>query len=335
MESYEHIKIAMFDTKPYDKEVFDKINQSYKYKIKYFETKLNIDSVSLAKGYDVVCVFVNDIIDKEVIGELEKIGVKLIALRCAGYNNVDINCIDKNMTVVRVPEYSPYAVAEHAVGLILDLNRKIHKAYNRTRDHNFSLNGLLGFDIHEKTVGVIGTGRIGKVFAKIMNGFGAKVIAYDIFQDEQFAKENNVQYVELDQLYATSDIISLHCPLNSDSDEMINIESIKKMKDKVMLINTGRGRLINTRDLLEGIKIGKIGTVGLDVYEEESDIFFKDLSNEILEDEVLVFLLTLPNVIMTSHQAYFTTEALDNIATTTLENICDFFHNGKCVNSVK
>jgi D-lactate dehydrogenase len=333
MEKKEHIKVAMFDTKEYDKYFFENNNKD-NLKIKYFETKLNKDSVSLAKGYDAVCVFVNDVVDKEVIEELKQLGVKLIALRCSGYNNVDLNNID-DITVVRVPEYSPYAVAEHAVGLILDLNRKIHKAYNRTREHNFLLNGLLGFDIHNKTVGVIGTGKIGKVFAKIMNGFGAKVIAYDLYPDNVFAKENNVQYVSLDEIYINSDIISLHCPLNNESIDMINTDSISKMKDNVMLINTGRGRLINTRDLLEGIKSGKIGSVGLDVYEEENDVFFRDLSNEILNDEILVFLLSLPNVILTSHQAYFTKEALNNIAETTIKNINEVFNNLDCKNIVK
>lgn len=330
------IKIAFFDSKEYDITTFEDINKEYNFKIKYYETKLNEDSVELAKGNDIVCVFVNDIIDANVIKRLKELGTKIIALRCAGYNNLDTDALkEKNMIAVRVPEYSPYAVAEHALALILTLNRKIHKAYNRTKEHNFSLNGLLGFDIHGKTVGVIGTGKIGRVFCNTMNSLGANVVAYDMYPDENFAKENNVKYVSLDELYNKSDIISLHCPLNKDTHNIINKDTISKMKDGVMIINTGRGGLIHTEDIFEALKSKKVGSVGLDVYEEESDFFSKDMSNEIIKDDLLSVILTMPNVVMTAHQAYFTKEALNNIASTTLKNIYDVLNNNECNNYIK
>lgn len=328
------IKIAFFDTKEYDKKLFDEYNKKYGYEIIYLESKLNSETAPLAKGFDVVCIFVNDIVDEKTIKILEEDGVKLIALRCAGFNNVDIKKIDEKLTVVRVPAYSPYAVAEHAVALLLSIDRKIYKAYQRTKKYNFTLNGLLGFDIHGKTVGVIGSGKIGKVFIDIMNGFGCRVLAYDKFQDEKAAKEMNFEYVDLDTLYRESDIISLHCPLTDENYKMINEESLDKMKDGVVLINTSRGKLIDTKSLIKKLEQGKIGGLGLDVYEDEEEFFLNDMSNSYIRDEELSILLTMPNVVVTSHQAFFTKEALNKIALDTCENIKEFFETGDCKNKV-
>ena len=327
------IKIAFFDTKEYDKELFDEYNSNYGYEITYLESRLNSETAPLAAGYDVVCAFVNDILDKPTIEILKNGGVKLIALRCAGFNNVDLNSL-LGLTVVRVPEYSPYAVAEHAVALILSLNRKIHKAYQRTRKYNFSLNGLLGFDIHGKTVGVIGAGKIGKAFIAIMNGFGARVIAYDKFEDSEAAKQLNFEYVSLGDIYKESDIIALHCPLTEENHKMINAASIDKMKPGVMIINTSRGKLIDTAELIKKLEEGKISALGLDVYEEEEEFFMNDMSNSYIRDEHLSVLLTMPNTIITSHQAFFTKEALNKIAHVTFENIVEFFETGSCVNKI-
>ncbi len=329
------IKIAFFDTKEYDKKLFDEYNKKYGYNITYFESKLNSETAPLAQGFDVVCIFVNDMVDEETINILKKCGVKLIALRCAGYNNVDIKHMDSSIKVVRVPAYSPYAVAEHAVALLLSVDRKIYKAYQRTKKYNFTLNGLLGFDIHGKTVGVIGTGKIGKCFINIMKGFGAKVIAYDVYKDENAAKEMGFEYVSLDELYKESDIISLHCPLTSENEKMINSESISKMKTGVYIINTSRGKLIDTDSLIEKLEEGKIGGLCLDVYEEEAEFFLNDMSNSYIRDKDLSTLLSMPNVIITSHQAFFTKEALHKIASDTCENIKEIFETGSCVNEVK
>lgn len=329
------MKVAFFDTKPYDSELFDKYNKEYNYELVYFETKLNKETAPLAKGYDVVCVFVNDNVDKETIDVLVKNGVKLIALRSAGYNNVDVEYAKDKIRVVRVPEYSPYAVAEHAVGLLLAINRKLYKSYQRTKKYNFSLNGLLGFDLNGKTVGVIGTGKIGKIFIKIMKGFGTNVIAYDVYPDEEYAKQMDYKYVSLDDLYKNSDIISLHCPLTKDTNHIINKESINNMKGGVYIINTSRGKLINTKDLIEMLQTGKIAGLGLDVYEEEEDYFLNDMSNSYIRDEELSVLLTMPNVLITSHQAFFTKEALDKITKDTLQNIKDIFDNAECKNEIK
>lgn len=315
------MKIAFFDAKPYDREIFSKINEAYGFNIKFFESKLNIDNVILTKDYDVVCVFVNDIVTKEIMDNLIKNGIKLLALRCAGYNNVDFRATNEKIKVVRVPAYSPYAVAEHAVALMMGLNRKIHRAYSRTRETNFSLNGLLGFDMHGKTAGIIGTGKIAKILIKILLGFGMDVIAYDLYPSEAAAKELGFSYVSVEELYKKSDIISLHCPLTKDTEYLINEDSIAKMKNGVMIINTGRGKLIDTKALIEGLKSKKIGSAGLDVYEEEKEYFFEDFSNIILDDDILARLLTFNNVLITSHQAFFTTEALENIATTTLNSV--------------
>ncbi|MBO4815402.1 MAG: 2-hydroxyacid dehydrogenase [Clostridia bacterium] len=327
------IKIAFFDTKEYDRNLFDEYNRNYGYEITYLESKLNSETAPLAKGFDVVCIFVNDVVDEKTIKILKECNVKLIALRCAGYNNVDIKNLN-GLMAVRVPEYSPYAVAEHTVALLLSIDRKIYKAYQRTRKYNFTLNGLLGFDIHGKTVGVIGAGKIGKVFINIMNGFGAKVLAYDTFKDEELAKKMNFKYVDLDTLYKESDIISLHCPLTEDNYKMINEKALNKMKDGVIIINTSRGKLIDTRSLINKLETGKIGGLGLDVYEDEEEFFLNDMSNSFIRDEELSILLTMPNVVVTSHQAFFTKEALDNIAKTTCENIKEYFETKDCKNKI-
>ena len=323
------MNIAFFDAKPYDVSSFEPyLNDDIK--IHFFETKLNIDTVSLSSGCEVVCVFVNDTVNKAVIDKLYENGVKLIALRCAGYNNVDIAYCFGKIHVVHVPAYSPYAVAEHTMAMLLTSIRRIHKAYNRTREFNFSLSGLTGFDLYGKTVGVIGTGRIGKVFIDICKGFGMKVLAYDKFPVEN----SDIKYVELDELLKKSDIISLHCPLTPDTKHVIDENAIAKMKKGVVLLNTSRGALIKADALLEGIKSRQVGAACLDVYEEESDIFFEDYSGHIVEDDTLARLITMPNVIVTSHQAFLTEEALNNIAETTINNINEFFENGASVNEL-
>lgn len=328
------IKIAVFDTKPYDQKSFEEIvavEPNYKnFEIKFFNNRLNKDTAKLAQDFEVVCAFVNDTLDKDVIEMLANYKVKLIALRCAGYNNVDVKFAYQKIHIVRVPAYSPYAVAEHAVALMMSLNRKTHKAFYRTNDRNFSINGLLGFDMHGKVAGVIGTGKIGRCLINILRGFGMKVLAYDSFP----GVAENFEYVSLDELYQKSDIISLHCPLTPETQYLINEKSISKMKENVMIINTGRGELINTKDLISALKAKKIGSAGLDVYEEEGDYFFEDFSNVMLDDDVLARLLTFPNVLVTSHQAFFTKEALRNIAQTTLNNIVEYFDGGYLQNEV-
>jgi D-lactate dehydrogenase len=315
------MQIAFFDTKPYDKTIFDEVNTSYGFKIKYYKHHLTIDNAILAQGYDAVCIFVNDYITTEIINKLYEYNVQYIALRCSGFNNVDIKSAYGKIHVVRVPAYSPNAIAEHSVALMLTLNRKIHRAYNRTREANFMLTGLMGFDMYQKKAGVIGTGRIGKALIKILRGFDMQVMAFDPYPDKDFEKTAGCRYTSLDDLFRNSDIISLNCPLNKKTKYIINKVTIAKMKKGVMLINTGRGRLINTKDLIEGLKTGTIGYAGLDVYEEEADYFFEDLSNRIITDDILARLLTFNNVIVTSHQGFFTKEALRNIAETTLANL--------------
>nr|WP_320038309.1 2-hydroxyacid dehydrogenase [uncultured Bacteroides sp.] len=328
-------RIAFFDTKSYDEESFNKINEKYNFEIKYFKGHLNRNNVILTKDADAVCIFVNDIADAEIIDALAENGVKLIALRCAGFNNVDISAALGKIAVVRVPAYSPYAVAEHAVALMMALNRKTHRAYLRTRDGNFALNGLMGFDMHGKTAGIIGTGKIAKILIHILKGFGMNILAYDLYPDYNFARENDVVYTTMDELYHNSDIISLHCPLTDETKYLINDYSISKMKDGVMIINTGRGQLIHTNALIEGLKNKKIGAAGLDVYEEESEYFYEDKSDKIIDDDVLARLLSFNNVIVTSHQAFFTQEALANIASTTLQNMQDFIDGKPLENEVK
>ncbi len=328
------IKVAVFDTKPYDSESFNEVNKKYNFSIKYFKFHLTPDNIILAQGYDVVVIFVNDTVNAEMIKQLKEYRVRLIALRSAGFNNIDLRAALDNIRVVRVPAYSPHAIAEHTVTLMLALNRKIHRAYFRTRDANFSLNGLLGFDMYGKTAGVIGTGKIGRALVQILKGFGMEVLLSDTHPDEQFASATGSHYVTLDELYKNSDIISLNCPLTSETEYMINARAIGSMKKGVMLINTGRGKLIKTSDLIEGLKSGHIGSAGLDVYEEESKFFFEDMSDRILPDDILARLLTFNNVIITSHQGYFTREAMYNIAETTLKNINDFFSGKKLENEV-
>jgi len=329
-----NVKIAFFDAKPYDIESFNEINHHYGFTIKFFKFHLTPDNVVLAQGYDAVVIFVNDTVDSGMIIKLKEYGVKLIALRSAGFNNVDLKAALDNIRVVRVPAYSPHAIAEHTVALMLTLNRKVHRAYFRTRDTNFALNGLLGFDMFGKTAGVIGTGKIGRVLVKILRGFGMEVLLTDNNPDASFADETGSRYVSLDDLYRNSDIISLNCPLTEETEYMINSSSIRCMKKGVMLINTGRGKLIKTADLIEGLKSGQIGSAGLDVYEEESRFFFEDLSDRVLADDVLARLLTFNNVIITSHQGFFTREAIHNIAETTLKNIDDFFAGRALENEV-
>ena len=324
------IKVAFYDAKPYDKSSFGRYGEQGKIAFKFLETKLGEDTAELARGCDAVCVFVNDTVNAAVIDKLYELGVKLIALRSAGYNNVDVKHAFGKIHVVHVPAYSPYAVAEHAAALLLTSVRRIHKAYNRTRDFNFSLAGLTGFDLHAKTVGVIGTGKIGRIFIDICRGFGMNVIAYDPFP----AKDSGIEYVALDELFARSDIISLHCPLNDGTLHIIDTDAIGKMKTGVVIVNTSRGALLDAEALLDGIKSRKIGAACLDVYEEEADIFFEDRSGHILDDEVLSRLISMPNVIVTSHQAFLTEEALGNIAETTMDNILSFFESGLCGNEL-
>lgn len=315
------MKLAFFDTKTYDVPGFDRYGVPAGVEIKYFEPNLNEDTVSLAAGFDAVCVFVNDTVNAAVVEKLYQLGVKAIVLRCAGFNNVDIKACQGKLRVFRVPAYSPHAVAEHAMALLLTINRRTHKAYNRTREFNFSLQGLAGFDLYGKTVGIIGTGKIGRVFADICKGFGMNILAYDKFP----APNSDLHYVDLPELFEKSDIISLHCPLTEDTKHIINAESIARMKKGVTILNNSRGSLINTEDLINGIKEKKVGAACLDVYEEEGDLFYEDFSGHIVQDDKLVRLIAMPNVIVTSHQAFLTNEALDNIAATTINNLVSFF----------
>lgn len=315
------MKIAFFDAKSYDMPGFDHFAAGTDLEIKYFETKLNEDTVSLAAGFDGVCVFVNDTVNETVVNRLHELGVKVIALRCAGFNNVDTRACFGKIHVFRVPAYSPYAVAEHAMALLLTVNRKIHKAYNRTREFNFSLAGLAGFDLHGKTVGVIGTGKIGRIFADICKGFGMKVLAYDKFPNPNAGLE----YVELKEIFQNADIISLHCPLTEETYHMIGDDAVEMMKPGVVIVNTSRGGLVDTDSLINGIKVGIIGGACLDVYEEEGDLFYEDFSGDVVQDDKLVRLIAMPNVIVTSHQAFLTREALSNIAETTVSNLTKFF----------
>lgn len=328
------MKISVFSTKPYDRHFLNAAGRGSSHDLTYVDTRLTQETVALAQDSQAICAFVNDQLDGPVLESLAEFGIKTIALRCAGFNNVDLtSAAELGIRIVRVPAYSPYAVAEHTVGLILTLNRNIHRAYARVREGNFSLGGLLGFDLHGRTVGVIGTGQIGTVFAKIMTGFGCTVLACDKYPNTT-CRELGVEYVELPQLFADSDIISLHCPLTPDTRHLINHDSITQMKHGVMLINTSRGAVIDTQAVIDGLKTGKVGHLGMDVYEEEADVFFEDLSNEVIPDDTLSRLLTFPNVIITGHQAFFTSEALRCIAETTLQNISDLEETGECRNEV-
>lgn len=321
-------KIAFFDAKPYDREWFDKVNE--RYEIIYYEYKLNEQTAQLARGCDGVCAFVNDDLNAAVIRTLYDIGVQVIAMRCAGYSNVNFKEAFEKIHVVRVPAYSPYAVAEHAMGLLLTINRKIHKAYNRTRDFNFSLAGLTGIDLHGKTAGVIGTGKIGRIFIEICRGFGMNVIAYDLFP----IQNSDIEYVDLDTLLQKSDVISLHCPLTEQTKYILDRAAFGKMKKGVFIINTSRGALIESAALLDALNNETVRGAGLDVYEEEADLFFEDYSGTIIRDDILALLVSRPNVIITSHQAFLTDEALENIARTTIDNLDQFFAGGELVNEV-
>ncbi len=324
------MKIAFYDTKPYDKIWFLPLSKEYGYEIKFFENKLNADTAMLAGGYDVVCAFVNDVIDSETIDILYKNNVKLLALRCAGYNNVDFKAAYKKLHVVRVPSYSPAAVAEHAAALLLTVNRKTHRAYQRTHDNNFNINGLMGMDLAGKTAGIIGTGKIGRIFMKICEGFGMRTIAYDPYP----AADEKINYVSLDEIFEKSDIISLHCPLSSSTKHILNKDAFDKMKQNAIIVNTSRGGLIDTASLIDALKSKKISGAGLDVYEEESEYFFEDFSSEIIEDDELARLLSFPNVVITSHQGFFTREAMQAIAIVTIENIAAFENGEELINEI-
>ncbi|MCD7859633.1 MAG: 2-hydroxyacid dehydrogenase [Firmicutes bacterium] len=313
-------KLAFFDAKSYDKPGFDRGIAGTDVKIKYFDTRLNEDTVSLARGFNGVCVFVSDTVSAPVVEKLVEYGVQVLLLRCAGFNNVDLAACEGRLPIFRVPAYSPYAVAEHAMAMLLTINRRTHKAYIRTKDFNFSLAGLEGFDLHGKTVGIIGTGKIGRIFARICNGFGMEILAYDKFPDAS----TGLNYVNLDEIFRRSDILSLHCPLTEETFHIVDAAAIAQMKKGVTILNTSRGALVDTDALIEGIKERRIGAACLDVYEEEGDLFYEDYSGHIVEDDTLVRLIAMPNVLVTSHQAFLTQEALGNIAQTTLDNLRAF-----------
>lgn len=323
-------KITFYDTKPYDKVYFEQMKEEYGFEIIYQEAKLNKDTAVMAKGSKAVVAFVNDNLDANTINVLYEQGVQIIGMRCAGYNNIDFKAAYEKIHIVHVPAYSPYAVAEYTMGMLLLLNRKLHRAYNRTRDYNFSLNGLMGFDLRGKTLGVVGTGRIGRTFLEVCSGFGFDIIAYDPYP----IPDSSIHYVTFNELCEKSDIISLHCPLTKDSYHIINEETIGRMKDGVYIINTSRGALIDSEALLNGIKSMKIGAAGLDVYEEETELFYEDFSYEIIQDDTLTSLLSMPNVLVTSHQAFLTKEALSNIAETTLSNLRCYFDDKPLDNEI-
>ena len=331
----ENKKVLFFDIKSYDKEFFNKYGKDYNIEMKFLKGKLTEETAPLTKGYEIVCAFANDTLNKKVIDIMAENGVKLLAMRCAGYNNISFKDINGRFKVVRVPAYSPYSIAEYTMGMILTMSRKIHKAYVRTREGNFSINGLMGYDLHGKTVGIIGAGKIAQILIQILKGFGTKVIAYDPYPNYEKAKELGFEFVDLDTLYKNSDIISLNCPLTKETQYMINRNSMAKMKDGVMIVNTGRGLLIDSVDLVEALKDKKIGAAALDVYEEEANYFFEDKSDEVIEDDILGRLLSFHNVLITSHQAYFTKEAVEAITITTLNNIRDFIDGKPLINEVK
>jgi len=318
------MKTAIFSTKPYDRVFLEAANREHGHELLFLEPRLTAETVPLAFGSPAVCVFVNDQLNAAMLADLAREGTRLVALRSAGFNHVDLVAAEElGVTVMRVPAYSPYAVAEHTVGLILSLNRKIHRSYNRVREGNFALDGLLGFDLHGTTIGIIGTGRIGVVFAQIMKGFGCRLLAYDLYPSQE-ARDLGVEYVDLSDLYARSDIISLHCPLTPDTYHIIDEKALAQVKPGVMLINTSRGALVDTAAVIEALKSGQVRYLGLDVYEEEEDLFFEDLSGEVIQDDLFARLLTFPNVLVTGHQAFFTRNALQRIAETTIGNITAF-----------
>ena len=328
------MRIAVFSTKPYDRSFLEAANRDHGHELVFLEPRVVAETAGLAAGAGGVCVFVNDRVDAAALEHLAGGGTRVVALRCAGFNNVDLAAAGRlNIRVVRVPAYSPHSVAEHTAGLILTLNRKIHRAYARVREGNFALDGLLGFDLHGRTVGVIGTGQIGAVFARIMAGFGCRLLGFDV-RPNGACEALGMAYVPLEELLSQSDIISLHCPLTPDTHHLINAHTIAQLKPGAMLINTSRGAVIDTRAAIAGLKSGRIGSLGLDVYEEEADYFFEDLSERVIADDVLARLLTFPNVVITGHQAFFTREALEGIARTTLQNISDVERTGGSPNQV-
>ena len=328
------MKVAVFSTKSYDRKFLEAANADRQHELVFFEPRLNLETSVLAAGFPAACVFVNDCLDAKTLGAIAQNGVRLLALRSAGFNHVDLAAAsDLDLTLVRVPAYSPYAVAEHAVAMILCLNRSIHRAYNRVREGNFALDGLLGFDLHSKTVGIVGTGRIGAITAKILHGFGCRLLGYDVSPNPD-CEALGMEYVSLQELFGASDIVSLHCPLIPETYHLIGTEAIEQMKPGMMLINTSRGQLIDTKAVTKGLKSGKIGNLGLDVYEQETDLFFEDLSNQVIQDDVFQRLLTFPNVLITGHQAFFTEEALKNIAESTIANITDFEQGRACPNQI-
>lgn len=328
------MRIAVFSTKPYDRRFFETANAEFGHELHFFEPRLTHETLPLATGFPGVCVFVNDVLDATVLQQLANEGLQLVALRCAGFNNVDVPVADRlGVAVVRVPAYSPHAVAEHTVGMMLSLNRKLHRAYGRVREGNFALDGLLGFDMNGRTVGLIGTGKIGLVTAGILKGFGCRILAYDLYPNEQLAAIGG-RYVDLREIYAEADIISLHCPLTAETHHLMDAQAVNQMKAGVMLVNTSRGAIIDTRAAIDGLKSGKIGAFGIDVYEEESELFFEDHSDRVLIDDVFARLLTFPNVLITGHQAFFTREALEQIARTTLNNVAQVEQGGDCPNRV-
>lgn len=329
------MNVLFFSSKVYDSTFFNKCNAEFNHSLTYLEVPLNKSTAVLAKGHEAVCIFVNDVANAEVLQELADQGIRLIALRCAGFNNVDLEAAQKlGVKVVRVPAYSPYSVAEHTLALILTLNRKTHRAYNRVKEGNFALNGLMGFDLHGKTVGLIGLGKIGLVTAQILKGFGCRVLGHDIVKRDEF-EEIGIEFTDLNTLYAESDIVSLHCPLTPQTHHIINKESISRMKKGVMLINTSRGALVDTKAVIGALKSGHISYLGIDVYEEEADLFFEDLSDRVIQDDVFMRLLSFNNVLITGHQAFLTSNALESIAAVTLKNISDFEHGRKLENEVK
>jgi len=328
------MKIAVFSTKPYDREFLSGSNAGRGNELHYFEPALAQETARLAEGFPTVCVFVNDRLDAEVLETLAGGGTRLIALRCAGFNNVDLEATERlGIRVVRVPAYSPYSVAEHAVGMMLTLNRKFHKAYNRVREGNFSLDGLLGFDFHGRTAGIVGSGKIGVCTARILAGFGCRILTHDPYENPEM-KGLGGRYVSLDELLAESDIVTLHCPLTPQSHHLVDASRLAKMKPGAMLINTGRGALVDTRAVVHSLKSGRLGALGIDVYEEEGELFFRDLSSELILDDVFSRLLTFPNVLITGHQAFFTKNAMEEIATVTLDNIGAFERGEKLANGV-
>lgn len=329
------MKIAFFNAKSYDIDFFNRANEDYRHELSYFESRLTLQTVELARGFSVICTFVNDALDRPLLERLATYGIRLVALRSAGFNHVDLKAAEEfQISVVRVPAYSPYAVAEHALALILTLNRKTHRAHNRIREGNFSLEGLLGFDLHGMTVGIVGTGKIGLCFAEIMRGFQCHLLAFDPYPNPE-ALALGVEYVSLDRLFDQASVVSLHCPLTPQTRHLINSTAVQRMKKGVMLINTSRGGLVDTGAVIDGLKSGKIGYLGLDVYEEESELFFDDHSDEVLQDDLFARLMTFPNVLITGHQGFFTEQALQNIARTTLSNVSDFENNGFSQNRVK